>query len=499
MENKKSRQDSASAGAESDDIFDMEQAIDLLKTTRPTFYRWLRAGKFKGMKVGRQWRFYRRDIEAFLRGEGPRIALPANITPLLDQLAEKHRELGGDKVDPSGRSELEQAAYLMAAIVLRMRASDVHLHAHGEREAVVRLRVDGVLHTVATFDPRLLPPLIEQWKALTSADLNEKQRPQDGHGFLTVNETRLDVRSSFLPTPLGESMTLRVLTCDGGAGFSLDKLGFSPRNLEVVRQHLKAPVGLVVVTGPAGSGKTTTLYSALTYLNRPEIKVMTVEDPVEVIIEGVVQTSVREDLGMTFPAALKSLFRNDPDVILVGEVRDKETLEICCKAAIAGHLLLTCMHSPDTLSALRRIRDILGVSQFDVLLGDTMCLIVAQRLLRSVCPHCAEDYDPSQEMLDEIEMRACMGGLDWPAVPKTLRKGSGCTACANTGYRGRTGVAETLPVTPAVLAALRNEDAPEELLNVAVREGMVTLAANGAQRAAEGITTIDEVLRVFAS
>jgi excisionase family DNA binding protein len=499
MEHKEPKQETESGNVGSDDILDMEQAIDLLKTTRPTFYRWLRAGKFKGMKVGRQWRFYRKDIEAFLRGEGPRIALPANITPLIDQLGGKYRELGGDKVDPPGRDELEQVAHLMAAIVLRMRASDVHLHAHGASEAVVRLRVDGVLYTVARFDPRLLPPLIEQWKALTSADLNEKQRPQDGHGFLAINDTPLDVRSSFLPTPLGESMTLRVLRRDAGASFSLDKLGFSPRELEILRQHLKAPVGLVVVTGPSGCGKTTTHYSGLTYLNQPEIKIMTAEDPVEVIIDGTVQANVREDITLTFPAVLKSLFRHDPDVILVGEVRDKETLEICCKGAIAGHLVLTSMHSPDAASALRRMRDILGPSQFDLLVGDTMCLVLAQRLLRCVCPDCAESYDPPQEMLDEIEMRACMGGLDWSPIPKHFRKGAGCISCAQTGYRGRTGVAEALPVTPPLLAALHNEDEPEGLLNAALQEGMVTLATNGAQRAAEGVTTIDEVLRVFAS
>ncbi|HIJ64915.1 MAG TPA: Flp pilus assembly complex ATPase component TadA [Candidatus Hydrogenedentes bacterium] len=477
------------------EILDMEQAIALLKTTRPTFYRWLRAGKFKGMKVGRQWRFYRKDIEAFLKGEGPRIALTANISPLLGELSSKYKELGGEKATASGKTDLEQAADLTAAIAVRMGASDVHIHPYEEGKAVLRMRVDGVLHTLLQFDLRLLPPIIQQWKALTAADINEKYLPQDGRGMLTVSEAALDVRTSFLPTALGESITMRILRHDT-VRLELDRLAFSPRDVQLLQEHLKAPAGVIVVTGPTGSGKTTTLYSALQYINRPEIKIMTVEDPVEYLLPGIVQTNLRPDIGMTFPVVLLRFFRSDPDVMMVGEIRDTETLEMCVKGAVAGHLLLTTLHSPDAVSALQRIRDIIDATLLKTA-GDVIKLVVAQRLVRTLCESCSVDYDPPQELLDEIEMRACTGGLDWDAIPKHLRKAVGCSECAQTGYKGRTAVAEALAVSPAILDAVRAGAPCEDVLNIAVEEGMTTMAAHGILKAAEGITTVDEVTRVL--
>jgi excisionase family DNA binding protein len=476
-------------------ILDMEQAIALLKTTRPTFYRWLRAGKFKGMKVGRQWRFYKKDIEAFLQGEGPRIALPSNITPLLDDLTAKYRELGGDTVEPPGKDDLERVVRLTVATAIRMRASDVHLHPHGDGKAVLRVRVDGVLHTVASFPLRLLPAIIEQWKALTSADVNEKRQPQDGRALLTLNGSRLDVRTCFMPTALGESMTARIFQRDA-ISLGMDQLRFPPDVKETIRKNAEAPTGLVVVTGPTGSGKTTTLYSCLVHINRPAVKIMTVEDPVELLLEGIVQTNVSEDAGITFAVGLKYIFRNDPDVVMVGEVRDTETLEMCGKAAVTGHLVLTSLHVPDAVGALVRMRDMVDDPRM-LVLKDVLRLVLAQRLLRVLCDDCAESCEPSEDLLEEAEMAACMGGLDWAEVPREFRKAVGCPKCADTGYRGRTGVAEALEIKPAILDAVCGGLPPDELQRLAVEQGMTTMAAHAVQLAGQGVTSLEEVSRVL--
>ena len=499
-----------------DQVLDMDQAIALLKTTRPTFYRWLRAGKLRGMKVGRQWRFYRSDVEAFLRGEGPRIALPAPVTTLLEDLRRIYRELGGKASDLSGRTELEQAAYLMAGVAARMRASDVHIHAtvveqvlarkQGDEDAksavspsvraVIRMRVDGVLHTVVEFDNRLLQPVIEQWKALTGADLSGNLISQDGRGMLKVEDTTLDIRSSFVHTALGEAVTMRLIPRTILEKLSLERLDLSAEAKTRLKEQLNAASGLIVVTGPTGCGKTTTLCSALTHIAKPGLKIMTLEDPVELLLEGIVQIQVRPDQGLTFQKGLIRIFRSDPDVVLVGETRDRETLEICCKGAATGHLILTTLHAPTAVSALFRV----GMMVDDPGLafpGEVLRLVLAQRLVRKICPDCAKPYDPAADVLQEAEMRACEGGVDWDSLPKDFRKPHGCKQCAKTGYRGRLAVGEALTITPAVLQALRSDAEPGDVEKVAVEQGMVTMPAQGVRLAAAGVTTLEEVLRIF--
>jgi len=482
--------------AKDDEVIDMEQAIALLKTTRPTFYRWLRAGKFRGMKMGRQWRFYRRDIEAFLQGEGPRIELPAPLSPLLKSLAAAYGELGNGALTPEGRTDLERAALLTLGIAARMRASDIHIHGSVENEAVIRIRVDGVLHTVARFDRRLLTPFVEQWKVLTNADLSEKVVSLDGHAMLTVNDVSIDVRSSFVQTALGDAVTFRILARPSLDSFRLETLELSPDAKRRLAEEIRSPAGLIVVTGPTGCGKTTTLYSALATVASPKIKVMTAEDPVEVLLDNVVQIPIRPDLGMTFQAALMRMFRSDPDVIMVGEARDRDTLDICCKGAMAGHLVLMSLLVPGAVEALYHMGSLLNDPGLR-LAGNALRLVLAQRLLRKVCPGCAQPQDVPARLLEDAKARALQGGVDWDALPKQFRIARGCKRCGKTGYCGRLAVGEALPITPVILHALQNGASPDELEKIAIDQGMVPLAAQGVRAAASGATTLDEVFRIF--
>lgn len=486
----------APAGAE---LVDMAGAIALLKTTRPTFYRWLRSGKLKGMKVGRQWRFYRSDVERFLQGEGPRIELPVDLAPLLTELRQRLAAIGGDDEVPATEPKDAQAVALMIAIGAHMRASDLHLEpltkpgAPGN-VAWVRCRVDGVLHTVAELDLRLLRPLIQRWKILANADLHENRRPQDGRIMQTVAGRRLDLRVCFVPACLGEALTARFLDTSALC-LDLDRIDYAPADKERITQFLDSTWGLLVVTGPTGSGKTTGLYACLNRCTRPEVKVMSVEDPVEYLLPGVTQIPVNMATGTTFAAAMRAVLRCDPDIIMVGEVRDRESLQVVMQSVLTGHLVMTTLHTDEAASALTRMVDI-GADPF--LVADAAKLVVAQRLVRKLCARCSRPGQPDEAMLQRAAQVAGVGGLDWAALPKTFREPVGCAECRQTGYRGRAVIAEALAVTPDIGAAVRRGAGTEELRAIAVREGMTTLAAHGLRRAATGQTTLEEVLHVAA-
>ncbi|MCX5758914.1 MAG: ATPase, T2SS/T4P/T4SS family [Candidatus Hydrogenedentes bacterium] len=478
-------------------VIDMEEAIALLKTTRPTFYRWLRAGKFRGMKTGRQWRFYRDDIVAFLQGEGPRIALAAPLAPLLETLTTVYAELGEGATAPKGQTDLEQTVYLTVGIAMRMNASDIHVQPTSGNEAVIRLRVDGVLHEIARFDRRLLGSFVEQWKTFSGVDLSPRPGA-DGRSMFILNEIPVDIRSSFVQSAAGECATMRLLWKVGRNDFGLDTLQISPEARERFVKSLSERTGLIVVTGPAGSGKTTTLYSAINHLASPAIKVMTAEDPVEMLLENTVQIPVRPDAGMPYAAVLTRIFRSDPDVVMIGEIRDREMFEICCKGAAVGHLMLTTLHVATAVQTLYRMADLLDDAGRAVFLyGGTVRLVLAQRLLRNTCPHCATPRKLPNELASQLKARVLQGGLDWDALPKKFVAVPGCTQCGKTGYRGRVGVAEALDITPAIMHALRSGAEAADIEKLAVEQGMITIDAQGLRLAATGETTVDEVLRVF--
>ena len=478
-----------------DELLDMDQAIALLKTTRPTFYRWLRAGKIKGMKAGRQWRFYRTDVERFIKGQQPRIELVANIQPLIDALAAKLAAVGGKQNGAEAGELVARAVNLMIRLGLAMQATDLHLESQtdGQHSQLhLRYRVDGVLHTAVTADVRLLPAIIEQWKQLATCDVNLKNLPQDGRIVLDVDGDHLDLRVCFIPTIVGESVTARFLRA-AQLQLSLDRLPYSPRERAILRRYLQAPSGIIFCTGPTGSGKTTTLYACLSEVTKPGLKVMSVEDPVEYMLPGVTQVPVNQSIGLTFARALRSFLRSDPDVIMIGEMRDLDTLQIAVQASLTGHLVLTTLHTDDAAGALTRIMDI-GLPPF--LVADTARLVVAQRLVRALCRECSVGVEPTASQLAQAQVLAQQGGLDWATLPHKFRKAVGCAKCAQTGYRCRTTITEMLEVTPTLGAAVRRGARAEELRALAIKEGMTTMSADGIAKAAAGTTTLDEVLGV---
>ena len=494
------------ARSETDEgLMDMKQAIAALKTSRPTFYRWLRTGKIKGMKVGRQWRFYRSDIEAFLRGAAPRVELAADIAPLTTALAEQLKGAGVTK-PIRGETKIQQVVSQMIALGLACRASDIHITSHMEPDdtdatAVLRYRVDGVLHVATQFDIRLLAPIVEQWKRMAAGDVHEIVRPQDGRIKIKVHEMgpslperALDLRASFLPAALGESVTLRILDKQAQL-LSLEDLPYGEHDRTRIAQALHLPWGLVICTGPTGSGKTTTLYACLKEVTTPEKKVLSLEDPVEYLLPWVTQVPVRTDAGVTFDRALRSFLRADPDVIMVGEIRDLKTIQVCIQAALTGHLVLTTLHTEDAVGALRRMRD-MGVDPF--LVGGTLRLVIAQRLVRTLCPACKAKDTPNAATLAAAEEKASRGGLKWSDLPHEFMKPVGCPKCARSGYRGRTVVSETLEVTSRTEEALRTGQSDELIREVAVNEGMITMAADGVRRFTHGETTFNEISRVLS-
>ena len=482
------------AAVVAEELLDMEQAIALLKTTRPTFYRWLRAGKIKGMKAGRQWRFYRTDVERFVKGQQPRIELVADIHPLINALTAKLAAAGGKQNGVNTGEPVAQAVNLMIRLGSAMRATDFHLESQTDGQISqlhLRYRVDGVLHTAVTADVRLLPALIEQWKQLGHCDVNVKDVPQDGRIVLDLDDSRLDLRVCIIPTVLGENLTARFLR-QGEAQRTLDQLPYSAQHRTTLRRHLQTPNGIVFCTGPTGSGKTTTLYACLQEVIKPGVKVMSVEDPVEYLLPGVTQVPVNQNVGLTFARVMRSFLRSDPNVIMIGEMRDLDSLQVAVQAALTGHLVLTTLHTSSAASALTRIMDI-GLAPF--LVADTAKLVVAQRLVRVLCRECSVAAEPTRSQLAQAQKLAQEGGLDWTTLPHKFRKSVGCAKCGQTGYRGRTTLTEMLEVTPAVGAALRRGARVDELHALAIKDGMITICADGIAKAAAGTTTLDEVYR----
>ncbi|MCZ7645595.1 MAG: ATPase, T2SS/T4P/T4SS family [Planctomycetota bacterium] len=489
-----SEQPAAASSGDGRELIGLEEAIELLKTTRPTFYRWLKTGKLKGLKAGRQWRFHREDLERFMQGEAPRETLPTDIGPLLKQLREYAKRTGRESSPASDEGNLATAVNLMILEAVAVHASDIHLEGTtraGFNEAIGRLRfrVDGALQAVAEFDLRLLKPLIERWKRLAHCDLNVNNLPQDGRIELKVRGRTLDIRVSFVPGLFGEGLTARLLD-PSQVALDLERVDFAPADRARIERLLKLPWGMVLCTGPAGSGKTTVLYACLKRINSPDRKVISIENPVEYLIPGVVQLQVRGPL--TFPVLMRSALRGDPNVLLIGELRDQETVQVAMEAALTGHLVLSSMHTDEAASALIRLCDI-GIDPF--VIAESVKLIVAQRLVRKLCAECKRKAEPAPHLLEQAMRLARTGGLNWGELPPNFHAPGGCKACNQTGYRYRTVIAETLEVTGKIAGALMRRASADELRMLAVGEGMTTFIADGIRRAALGETTLEEVLR----
>jgi type IV pilus assembly protein PilB len=369
---------------------------------------------------------------------------------------------------------------------IREHASDVHFEPF-EGEFRVRCRVDGTLREVATPPISRAPAVVSRLKVLAGLNIAERRRPQDGRIRFEAEQRCVDLRISTLPTQAGESVVLRVLD-QTSAPVSLAQLGLPGDVAEAVREIVHRPNGLLLVTGPTGSGKTTTLYSCLRLINSPDMKVLTAEDPVEYEIEGVTQLAVNPGIGLTFAAALRSFLRQDPDVLMVGEIRDLETAGIAVQAALTGHLVLSTLHTNDAAGAVTRLVD-MGVEPF--LLSATLEGVLAQRLVRRICPACRESVDLTPEVLAEMAP-----GFESIAGRKVFR-GRGCAACRGTGHKGRAGIFEWLKITEEVRELIVERAPAATIQRVATEHGMESLRAAGLRAIIEGLTTVEEVMRLF--
>ncbi len=372
---------------------------------------------------------------------------------------------------------------------VRSRASDVHIEPLEERVRV-RYRIDGILHEKLILPRKIHDSLVSRIKILSDLKIDEKRIPQDGRFNFRTESEEVDLRVSTLPTVHGEKVVMRLLKKTGGVP-TLSDLGLRGRALKNLEEAILKPHGIILITGPTGSGKTTTLYSILNRINTTKVNIVTIEDPVEYQIAGVNQVQINPQAGLTFASGLRSFLRQDPNIIMVGEVRDQETADLAIQAALTGHLVFSTLHTNNASGALPRLLD---MHAEPYLLASTITALVGQRVARKVCPHCKAPYSPQPDILKDIQ--AILGKL-WQAPPAPqLFKGPGCNECANTGYLGRLGIFEVLPVSEKIGRLVLERAPTSEIEAQAVAEGMITMKQDGYIKVVEGITTIEEILRV---
>ena len=369
---------------------------------------------------------------------------------------------------------------------IQNRASDLHLEPT-EHDLRVRYRIDGVLHEIDRVPRDVQGALVSRLKIMSNVDITERRVPQNGRITVELRQRKVDLRLATLPTVWGEKVVLRVLDT-GGIDLQLRKLGFTERNHERFSKSFNKPHGMVLVTGPTGSGKSTTLYATLTEISKPTINIITVEDPVEYRLPGINQVQVDAKAGMTFAAVLPAILRSDPDVVLIGEIRDRVTAQLAVEASLTGHLVLSTLHTNDAPSAVTRLIE-MGIEPF--LVGSSLDAVLAQRLARRLCEWCKETYPPSEE-----ELVAARWPEDALGVPRTLFKAVGCKSCSNTGYRGRLALHEVMPVTEEIERLAVKRASAKEIHAIAIVEGMHDLRVDGLFKAMEGQTSVTEVLRV---
>jgi type IV pilus assembly protein PilB len=390
----------------------------------------------------------------------------------------------------SDESELADAApirkllNMILLLAIKEQASDIHFEPF-EDEFKVRVKADGMLYEMVPPPRHLANAIITRIKVMAELDIAERRLPQDGRIELNVGGNSVDLRVSVLPTLFGESVVMRVLDRTV-VQLDLNKIGMDPNTLARFRETIKRPNGIVLVTGPTGSGKTTTLYSALNELNDIETKIITTEDPIEYDIEGIIQVPVNPDIQVTFANVLRAILRHDPDTVLVGEIRDYETAEIAVQSALTGHLVFSTLHTNDAPSAITRLRD-MGVEPF--LITATVEAILAQRLVRRICVECRTEFEPSDELLMELQLPI------ETARQYSFYYGRGCQRCNNSGYKGRTGLYELLDVTDDIRDLVTSNASVDDIRNFARSQGMTTLREAGLKLIFDGVTTIDEVVR----
>jgi type IV pilus assembly protein PilB len=449
-------------------------------------------------------------------GLEPKIYLttPTNIKEALGQyhigLKAEFKEIAKEEMTgPAKLKELAQDIPVVKMVdtlleyAILERASDIHIEPT-EKDVIIRYRIDGILRTVMTLPKTTHPGIISRIKILSNLKLDEHRLPQDGRFKIVAPQYRVAFRVSIIPTFDGEKIAMRLLD-EKSQIISLEQLGLEPNPLEIIKRNIKRPHGMLLSTGPTGSGKTTTLYTILNLLNSPQVNISTVEDPIEYRIPNVNQCQVNPKIGFTFAIGLRAFLRQDPDIIMVGEIRDMETAEIAIHAALTGHLVLSTLHTNDASSAILRLVD-MNIPPF--LLSSTINLIIAQRLARKICLDCIQSYNLSDERVKELEKE-----FDMKNILKTLERekiikpgaslksilfysGRGCNRCKFEGYKGRIGLYEVLEVTKEIRDLILKRPPLEEIQNLSRKQEMVTITEDGFIKAIKGITTIEEVIRV---
>jgi len=418
----------------------------------------------------------------------------SSLEDVLKDVSETHLELKRELDEEREvnlerlREQVEEAPIVklvdyIISNAINERASDIHIEPQ-EKRLNIRYRIDGVLHDIISPGKALQMAICSRIKIMSNMDIAERRLPQDGR--FTIKQGEVDLRVSTLPTVFGEKVVMRLLE-KGALSLDLDSLGFADDQLGIFRRYIKNPHGMVLLTGPTGSGKTTTLYSALTEIKSSQTNIVTVEDPVEYQIKGIYQVQANPKIGLTFANGLRYILRQDPDIIMVGEIRDLETAEMAIRSALTGHLVFSTLHTNDAVGTIVRLIN-MGVEPY--LVCSSLHLAVAQRLVRRICPQCKESYKPSKEVLRSL-------GIDGKPMQKGLLfyHGKGCRRCKDTGYFGRTAICEMLEMKGLVRNSILNGADIDGIRQVAIEMGMTTLRENGLQKVRDGITTPEEVLR----
>lgn len=412
------------------------------------------------------------------------------LKELTSAIETKHE--GGIRTGETIRREnISMIVSTILEFAIRYRASDVHIEPE-EDKTRIRYRIDGILHEKLALPKTLHDALVSRIKVLTDMKIDEKRLPQDGRFNFRADDQEVDLRVSTLPTIHGEKVVMRLLKKSGGVP-TLTELGLRGRALKNLEDAILRPHGIIVICGPTGSGKTTTLYSILSKINTTKVNIVTLEDPVEYMIAGVNQVQINPAAGLTFASGLRSFLRQDPNIIMVGEIRDGETTNLAIQASLTGHLVFSTVHTKSAAQALPRLVD-MGAEPF--LLSSTMTAIVAQRICRRICASCKETYEPTPEVAEDI--KKVLGPLFALKSEEklSLAKGKGCPECNNTGYLGRIGIYEVLPVTEKIARLITENVSAADIEKTAIEEGMITLKQDGYLKVIEGVTAIEEVLRV---
>ena len=411
----------------------------------------------------------------------------AETTDDIQEVTQKRDDIDLDKLaHESEDAPVVKIVNLILVQALKEKASDIHIEPF-EKTLKLRYRVDGNLIEASSPPKSLQLPIASRIKILAGLDIAERRLPQDGRFRIRVSGKEVDLRISILPTVYGEKIVIRLLD-KGALSGSVNQLGMDDYTLAAFKKAIDAPHGMILVTGPTGSGKTTTLYSVLQELNSPEYNIVTVEDPIEYQLIGINQVAVKADIGLDFAGALRSILRQDPDIVMIGEIRDNETADIAVKAALTGHQVLSTLHTNDAAGAISRLDD-MGIEPF--LIASSILLTCAQRLVRKICPNCKEEFSPEPEVFAAL-------GIEEAGEETTFYHGVGCDRCKRRGYLGRAAIIEVLPVSETIRRLIIKRASAAVIKNQAISEGMKTLRMVGIDKAREGITTLEEVLRVTA-